>query len=335
MAKRAPKKKTAKKKKKAVKKKALFRFFSLLMISTFVILSVGALIYFTLFQETGSSPATSSRKVLRTPSHKQKPVLPYEEPDPPSFPRPREADAPTVPPPPKPRAVAPPPENIPGLPARPKLAIIIDDMGHHASVGRRLLALDLPLTFAFLPYAPHTGELLRVAQERGRAIMLHIPMEPTDLKWDPGPDALYLNMSDTELREAFARNLAAVPMAIGVNNHMGSRFTQNQEAMHVFLEEVRRHHIFYVDSITTPYSVGRLVAQTLGVTTGERDIFLDNVQDRKAISRQLEALIRVAEKQGYAIGIGHPYDTTLAALKAYQKQLRTRVELVPIHELVR
>jgi len=337
--KKPSKKRPSKKKKKANKKKQFFKLAALILILSFAAAMLGTGLYFAFRRQLIKHPPVHRKETTIT--KKQPQIPPYEERVIPEQPRketiPPSAAKPSSPIPAKPKPdIKDKPENKETtiVPSKPLVAIIIDDMGHHSTIGRDLIGLNLNLTFAFLPYAPHTQEQLKLASQRGRDIMLHIPMEPSDLKWDPGPDALYLNMTDAELKASFARNFSSVPMAIGVNNHMGSRFTQNMDAMHVFLREVQKHNIFYVDSITTPYSVGKVVAQELGIKHSERDIFLDNSQDRLKTRKQLDALIRLAKKQGHAIGIGHPHATTLAALKDYQRQLRTKVKVVGIHELV-
>lgn len=223
----------------------------------------------------------------------------------------------------------------PAARAKPMLAIVIDDMGYRKDTGRQMLDLPLNLSFSFLPFSPHTAELVKAARQDGRDILLHLPMEPTDRKWDPGPGTLLLAMSDPDLRRQFAKDLAAVPAAIGFNNHMGSRFTENTHAMEVLLGLAHEHRLFFLDSLTSSKSVGRRVAQQKNVPFVPRHVFLDNDQDKAKITRQLDALLALAEKRGWAIGIGHPHPATLEALAADQEKITARVELVGIGTLVR
>ena len=217
---------------------------------------------------------------------------------------------------------------------RPRVAIIIDDMGYHRKIGEKLLDLDLNLSFSFLPHAPFADQQEEKAYQMGRDVMVHLPMEARDAKWDPGPGALYLSASPDELMVTLKKNLAAVPHAIGANNHMGSRFTQNRQAMHGVLDELKNQGLFFVDSFTTAQSIGMDEARKMGIKTGRRDIFLDNVQDPKKICGQLNKLVTVAQKQNQAIGIGHPYQATLDALRNCGEQLLNTVQIVPVHELV-
>jgi len=218
--------------------------------------------------------------------------------------------------------------------SRPRVAIIIDDMGYHQQIGKHLLALDMPLTFSFLPKAPFTLELEEQAWQEGRDILLHMPMEARDSAWDPGPGALYLRDSSRAIRKKVEENILAVPHAIGSNNHMGSRFTENRAAMHTVLGVLQEHHFFFVDSYTTAQSTGLDEARTMGIPTARRHVFLDNVHERKKICLQLQRLVELARKKGWAIGIGHPNQATLQALTQCQKQLLSQVDIVPVHTLV-
>jgi polysaccharide deacetylase 2 family uncharacterized protein YibQ len=215
------------------------------------------------------------------------------------------------------------------------VAIIIDDMGYQPAVGRQLLALPLPLSFSFLPLGPHTKELAAVAQGKKRDILLHLPLEATDRKVDPGPGALTVAMGEQELGQRFAEDLATVPMAIGINNHMGSRFTEQRPAMTAFLTLVRQRGLFFLDSRTSSKSIGCEVAKETGVPCLSRHLFLDNEPEKAAIIKQLDALLALAEKNGWAVGIGHPHPATLAALAARQQALTDRVDVVGIGSLAR
>ncbi len=218
---------------------------------------------------------------------------------------------------------------------RPRVAIIIDDMGYHQQTGSRLLALDMDLTFSFLPGAPFTREQEEQAYQLGRDILVHLPMEARDPKWDPGPGKLLLSFSPERLRKTVQDDLAAVPHAIGANNHMGSRFTEDRRAMRIVLGELKKRNFFFIDSYTTAASTGMEEAAALGMKTGRRHVFLDNEHSRDRICHQLELLIGLAEKQGRAIGIGHPNQATLEALTRCREKLLSQVRLVGVHNLVR
>jgi polysaccharide deacetylase 2 family uncharacterized protein YibQ len=216
----------------------------------------------------------------------------------------------------------------------PRIAILIDDMGHHQKMGGELLDLDLNLTYSFLPHAPFTkGQELR-AWEMGRDILVHMPMEPRDSIWDPGPGALYLDETAENIVLVVEENLVLVPHAIGVNNHMGSRFTADRQAMHEVLLLLQKKGLFFVDSLTVPESVGEDEARKMGISTASRHVFLDNSQTQEDICRQLKRLVAYAKKHGTGIAIGHPNRATINALKLCRELLLKQVRVVGIHELV-
>ena len=225
------------------------------------------------------------------------------------------------------------PEKNP-LPGRPLVAIVIDDMGYRQNTGRALLALDLPLSFSFLPFTPFSDELQKEALAKGCDILLHLPLEPMDPKANPGPGALTTAMDPETMKTIFREDLQAVPKAIGINNHMGSRFTANPQAMRPLLALVRSRNLFFLDSVTASQSVAYDLALEMGVKAERRTVFLDNDQNPDKIMAQLDLLVRLAGEHGQAVGIGHPYPATVEALRRYQTQLRTRTEMVGISRLV-
>lgn len=265
-----------------------------------------------LSDQSKNKPLPQATEPLPAPLYEE-PALPHQAP--PIAPRPKKA------------------EKRP-LPGRPLVAIVIDDMGYRQNTGKALLALDLPLSFAFLPFTPFSEELQQEAQARGRDILLHLPLEPMDPKAHPGPGALTTAMDPEAMKARFHEDLQAVPKAIGLNNHMGSRFTANPQAMRTLMAMVRTRGLFFLDSVTAADSVGYDLAHEMGVKAERRTVFLDNDQNPDKIMAQLDLLVRLAGEHGQAIGIGHPYPATLEALRQYQSQLRTRAEMVGVSRLV-
>ncbi|MCB2184704.1 MAG: divergent polysaccharide deacetylase family protein [Desulfobulbaceae bacterium] len=305
-----PKKKPARKKKGSNKK---WRWFFILFLLFF---SFGATFYLIFLQ-----PGTTRKSPYSVPPPGEKnanSALVYEEP-----------------------AGHPQPILTPGLfKIRPKpktearIAIIIDDMGYSDRIARQLIGLELPLSFAFLPFGPSTRQQMKLAADKKRDILLHLPMQPKGNKWDPGPGALLTTMNSRQITETFLRDLEAVPQAIGVNNHMGSLFTENAPAMRSCLLLLKEKNIFFVDSLTTANSQGFSIAKKLGIKTARRDIFLDNTLDKQEIQKQLDRLVRLARRQGFAIGIGHPHQETLNVLQQYQGAFIDGVKVLGISEFV-
>ena len=207
---------------------------------------------------------------------------------------------------------------LPGEPVdmlpRPTIALIIDDMGLSQSAMLQLLRLNAPLTVAVLPYAEDAAETSRIANAAGLDVIVHVPMEPVGLA-DPGPNALLLQLSDEALRARMRWSLARVPGAIGLNNHMGSRFTRDSHAMQVVLEEAAGAVPLFLDSRTSPGSHGSSIARDIGFVTLERDIFLDHVIEEGAILARLGQAESLARSRGWAVVIGHPHTQTLGILE--------------------
>ena len=216
----------------------------------------------------------------------------------------------------------------------PKVAIIIDDMGHERELGGRLAALDLNLSFSFLPHSPYLEELEAQVRARGRTIMLHLPLEPIDPTKNPGPGAIYLDEHSGSIAALFKENLAQLPQADGVNNHMGSKFTRDERAMSILAEQLLDHSLFFIDSYTTPDSIAMTTVAEYGVPTGRGHLFLDTVQQKQAVCDRLNDLAGLAHRRGFAIGIGHPYHVTVEALRDCAPDILESVELVGADELI-
>ncbi len=196
-----------------------------------------------------------------------------------------------------------------------RVSLIIDDMGRDIKMAKRFLSIPYPIAFSVLPYEPHTAEVASMIKERGRVLLLHMPMEPKGYpKVNPGPGALFLNQLEDEQKRLFLEALRRVPGAVGVNNHMGSRFTEDREAMTHFLTWVKEQGLFFVDSMTTPKSVGCEVAKEIGVPCVKRDVFLDHLVKKDFIYHQIEELKIKAHSKCYVVAIGHPHELTLKAL---------------------
>ena len=233
---------------------------------------------------------------------------PARVPPPPVYPTEPETPATDAEPPP----VSGPP---PAAPARGAfLALVIDDLGRSLGDVERLAALEVPISYAVLPYESRTGEVAAALERRGAEVLLHLPMQGQDGA-DPGPGALTLTMDDGSKRDAVRRALAAVPGASGVNNHMGSVLTADPPAMRLVLGELAGRGLFFLDSRTTASSVGYAAARELGVPAAERDVFLDGDLRAAAIRYQFRRLLELARREGSAIGIGHPHAATLRVLR--------------------
>ena len=220
-------------------------------------------------------------------------------------------------------------------PTGPRVAIIVDDLGRDLTTAKILIGLEQPVTLSILPGEAHAREVARMAGAARREVLLHAPMEPQGYPAvNPGSDALLVSNSDPEIRTKLGRLLEKIPEAVGTNNHMGSRFTEDRRGMTAVMVLLRERGLFFVDSLTTGRSVGRETAEEQGVAVLQRDVFLDNTPDVEEIARQLQHLADQAFRKGQAIGICHPYPETLEALQRELPRLAEEgIRFVPVSML--
>ena len=168
--------------------------------------------------------------------------------------------------------------------------------------------------------------------------MLHLPMEPKGYPArdkDPGKGAILMSTPRREIAKIVAQDLSGIPYVQGVNNHTGSRLTEDKEMMSLILKELKKRNLFFVDSKTSDESVAYKEARRLGLRCGERDVFLDNELDLNYIKGQIRLLARIALKEGQAIGIGHPHFLTARAIKETIPELENQgIEFVLVSELL-
>jgi len=224
------------------------------------------------------------------------------------------------------RAVAPPATAKP-----PFVAFLIDDAGLDRKGTQRAIKLPGPVTLSFMSYAGDVAEQAATARAAGHEIMLHLPMEPLDAKRNnPGPNALYVGLDEAELQRRLSWHLDRFPDYVGVNNHMGSRFTANAAGMALVMNEISRRQVFWLDSLSGPNSAGPALARQRGLDAAERDLFLDDERS-PGIAYELGAMERVAKARGDVIAIGHPHASTLAAIENWMASAKERgFSIVPV-----
>ncbi|MCB1592579.1 MAG: divergent polysaccharide deacetylase family protein [Alphaproteobacteria bacterium] len=214
-----------------------------------------------------------------------------------------------------------------GMPVSPikkgTVVIIIDDMGV-SSNSRDVENLPGPLTLAYLPYADNLPAHAAYARKRGHELMVHMPMEPLNSHVDGGPTLLKVDQDREQFMEFLRYNLSRFEGFVGVNNHMGSRLTQNRPTMDRVMAELRRRGLYFVDSKTIGNSVAAQAAADAGLAYAERDIFLDHEINMTFIRNALRNVELTARHKGYAIAIGHPHDETIQALAAWLPTLKEK-----------
>ncbi len=217
----------------------------------------------------------------------------------------------------------------------PMVAIIIDDLGYDQNIASKFLVLSGVMSFSVLPHSPFQKSIAAKIHRSGKDVLLHLPMEPMEYpQVDPGVGALLSSMTPDDLLDQLRKNLDTIPFAVGVNNHMGSRLTQEPAKMRQIFTVLKKRNLFFIDSLTSPRSCCQQCAHLLKLKFAQRHVFLDHVQDPKAIRFQIKRLIGVARKAGKAIGIGHPHPTTWEVLSEELPKIRNQVNLVRVSEIV-
>lgn len=226
-------------------------------------------------------------------------------------------------------------ESIP-YEGKPKIVIIIDDLGMDRKRTEQVINLPGPITLAFLPYAPKLDEDTKTSLSKGHELLIHTPMEPMDGKMNPGPIALMDDMNEQQLKVVLEQVFKSFDGYVGINNHMGSRLTQNQKAMDVVMEALSKRDLLFVDSKTINTSVAAQTARNHNLRYAERDVFLDHENTPEFVAQSLRKMEIVARNRGQAIGIGHPKEATINGLRAWIPTLEKKgFEIVPVSAVVR
>lgn len=216
----------------------------------------------------------------------------------------------------------------------PRIVIIIDDIGYDRKIAMALYDLDPNITFSILPFSPFGQSIAKQLHDKGAQLMLHLPMEPFEYpEVNPGPGAILSSMSPDDLLAQLRKNIDNVPNIAGVNNHMGSKITTNADQMNQIFSVLKKENLFFIDSRTAPKSQGKASARLFNLKFGQRDIFLDNFQNTEYITKQFKKLIRLSEKHGFAIGIGHPYPATLNTLSRELPKAKKKISIVKAESL--
>jgi len=213
-----------------------------------------------------------------------------------------------------------PPETAKKVPSgepKPKVALIMDDMGYSLDAIYDILSIQKPITVAILPYSPFGTETAQLAHQNGSEILLHLPLESINNEGENSgiQGLIHSGMTVQQVIEILDRDLDQVPYISGVNNHMGSKITPNDSMMHTILQRLKERNLFFVDSRTTADTVAYDIARHLNIPSAERNIFLDVELDEDYIKEKLIELFRLAQRNGSAVGICHPLPETLKVLK--------------------
>jgi hypothetical protein len=225
---------------------------------------------------------------------------------------------------------------VPDPGGRPLIAIVIDDLGLDRRNTGRLLQLPGPLTLAYMTYADDVAAQAQAGRDAGHELLVHVPMAPGNGHLTTGPHALSPDLAPDELKRRIDWVLARFDGYVGLNNHMGSRFTADAASMSLLFEELQRRGLLFLDSRTTAATVADEMAMRYDVPFVRRNIFLDNETSADAVEAQLGKVEAEARRTGAAVAIGHPHAGTIDALQRWLPTLAARgFALVPVSAIAR
>jgi len=224
----------------------------------------------------------------------------------------------------------------PSSPIPPHIGLCIDDCGSVDPTNAsqpiyKMLHLPFKMTFAVMPFRSYTNQTAEEIFSHGSEVILHQPMAAITVP-DPGAGGITDSMTLSQVRSTISANLDGLPHVVGMNNHMGSLITQQQDKMQVCMEELKTRNLYFYDSRTITVSVGYDLAKQNGLLTGERDLFLDG-----STKEQAKALICILALRALHaplvpnLGIGHVRTDTADALVEMASELSAMgVEVWPL-----
>lgn len=209
------------------------------------------------------------------------------------------------------------------------ISIIIDDFGYNGEGTDEMLSLNTPITVAVMPFLDSSVQDAQKAHDAGKDVIIHMAMESyTGKKSWLGPKSITADLSDEAVITILSEAIDEIKWAVGINNHMGSKITENNRIMKDILTMTNEKGLVFVDSMTTPNSVTSKIAEEIGATFFYRDVFLDSTNDQNLIEKNLIELGNKALKKGYAVGIGHVGPeggkVTAAAIKKIAPELEKK-----------
>jgi polysaccharide deacetylase 2 family uncharacterized protein YibQ len=214
-----------------------------------------------------------------------------------------------------------------------RLALVIDDWGYPSNYTTDFLTMGVPLTVAIIPHEAASQRHLTQAKDAGFDVLVHLPMEPGNAQLVT-PGMITVDMDTDQVRSITQQALQSLPGVVGVNNHMGSKATENEQLVQTVMAVIAEKGLLFLDSRTSSNSIAAALARQIGVPTLENAVFLDGQSDEAYIRNQLLLAARQAQHKGAAVAIGHLRANTATAIKKTLPELEQMgIELVRISEL--
>lgn len=218
---------------------------------------------------------------------------------------------------------------------KPEIALIFDDLGESLKELKDVYSLEIPLTIAVIPDRKFSKNIAYTGYRCGYSVLIHLPMEP---KGDP---AAFVKMKDEfigrhlplrKIKRLLRNYLNYFQIAIGVNNHMGSKATEDEDLVRIVLAAVKRKNLVFVDSRTSLKSCVCEVAKELEVECAANEGFLDSIDEVNKIREKIHGLVEKARKKGKIIVIAHPKENTFKALRKELPSLKREVKFITLKE---
>lgn len=216
---------------------------------------------------------------------------------------------------------------------RPPVALLVDDFGHNAQLAGRIAELDFPLTWAILPYLRYSGEMARLAEEKGVPFFLHLPLQ-AEIDDEDGPFLIGTSMERGQIHDTVQRAIESLPGLSGVNNHRGSKATSDARTMAAVLDVIDKEGLLFVDSRTSSSSLAYKLAKNRGIPAAYNCIFLDNEADIQSMKVKLAMIASRARNEGWALAICHVRPRTVEFLEELERERPEDIRFVTVPELI-
>ena len=214
---------------------------------------------------------------------------------------------------------------------KPQVAIVVDDFGFSLVEAKKIADINLPLTWAIIPYKSYSAKIAEMARNRGIPFIVHLPMQAYSDS-DKGPFLVGVNMSYNRIRQVVRNAIWSLPGTCGLNNHRGSRATSDRKVMAAVIDEIAAEGLLFLDSRTSSNSVAFEVARKAGVPSARNRVFLDGDPDINVMKNRFAQLKKIAKKNGGAVGICHVRENTIIFLESIYKSAHSDVEFVTVPE---
>jgi len=217
---------------------------------------------------------------------------------------------------------------------RPKIALVFDDLGESLKDLREIYSLDIPLTISVIPNLKFSKNIAHIASRCGFSVLIHLPLEPGSSQSYQTDKYRFIteDLSKREVISLLRQYLNSIRIAIGVNNHMGSLATENQQLMKIVLGELKKRGLVFIDSRTSLKSIAYDEARKMELISGYNHGFLDATDSIKVMEERMEELKTLAQEKGKIIAIAHPKKNTLRFLKVHLPLLRDKIEFITIKD---